>query len=109
MRRVLLLKRWCRKDALRSVVLMMVDDTDWCLHAVIMQAVLSVTRRGFTIRSGLIDSDGFWICDLLRVNGRNILVRTSHLLLHCDLLVILIVATSSTFIPNSLGLVGLGI
>ena len=88
---------------------MLIDDTDWRLHAIIMHAMLTLAGRWFAIRSRLIDSNGVRIWNLLRVDWRDVLVRAGHLLLHCDLLVVLVVAASTTVIPHSLGFIGLGI
>jgi hypothetical protein len=68
-----------------------------------------MARSRFTIRSWLVDTYRIRIWDLLCVDWRDIFVRTGHLLLHRDLLVVFIVATSTTLIPYSLRFIGLGI
>jgi hypothetical protein len=88
---------------------MLIDDADWCLHSIVMHARLTVARRRLAIRSRLVDAYRVRICNLLRVDRRDVFVRTGHLLLHRDLLVVIIVTTSSTFVPHSLRFIGLGI
>jgi len=90
-------------------VLILINDTDWRMHAIVMHAVLTLTRRRLPIRTRLINSYRVVIWNLLCVDWRYAFVLTGHVLLHRDLLMILIVTTSSTLVPHSLRFIGLSI
>lgn len=89
---------------------MLVNHTDRSLHAPIMHAWLTVTRRRFAIRSRLVYPNRIRIRNLRSIDGRNIFVRPSHMLLHRYLmLILLIVTTPATFVLDSLGFESLGV
>jgi hypothetical protein len=100
-----------RENGLRVRVWLMVDiqNTDWSLYITIVHAALTVARRRFSIRTGLVDSHRIRVWYMVGIDGRNIFLRSSHVVLHGNLLVVVIVTTSTTLIFYSFGLETLSI
>jgi hypothetical protein len=88
---------------------MLVNNAHWCLHTPIMHALLSVTRRRFAIRSGLIDCNRVGVRDVCCINRGYAFVRSGHVLLHGNLVVIIIIATSTALVLDSFPLESLGV
>ena len=107
--RVLLMDGRGRVDGLLGILLTLVNHTDWSLQVVVVHIGLAVCGRRLAVMSRLIYCNSVAIPDLLRIYGRNILVRHCQLLLNGHLVVILVVSTSTTLVLALFRLEGLAI